>query len=529
MVGVCALIAVVAALLGSGCGALGAAPHGQGAAGECAHEPRPDRTRPSRPLVCRPSTRSASADSKGEITAAAIMSLVPWRTSTPRLIVTAVASAVALLTPSASSGATLPANPATLDSVFAGANPGDRIQLAAGNYGEFSGGIKPGIVTLAPAPGANATMELEFNPAANITIEGVTVTGGLISDTATRNITISNSDVPGQIWLDTRYLNDANILLANNVFRDWDTCDGCGEARVFLTGGTQPSGVTIRDSEFYGGLSDGIQNGSNGTRIIGNEFHHIEPGSPSGVHADAIQLYGSRNTIIRGNYMHDQPEVPFIMAPDGADHELIEDNVVEGSSHGYPYITLFSDDSSIVRHNTFADGDCAFNLACGVLRLGAKDADDPGRGTVIEDNILSEISIEGATTIARRSHNLLAHDAPAGAAEIRGRPTYVGGPTPTAYANYLLAPGSLGRRSASDQLDRGARIAAATPTMPGGDADDGCRKARSKVKKAKRKVKRAKRRVHRANGDKQVRKAHKKLRRAKKHLRRAKKHKRHAC
>ena len=159
--------------------------------------------------------------------------------------------------------------------------------------------------------------------------------------------------------------------------------------------------MTIRDSKFYGGLSDGIQNGSYGTKIIGNEFHDITPGSPEGVHADAIQLYGSSHTVIRANYMHDMPEVPFIMAADGTDHELIEDNVVEGSSHGYPYITLFSDDSSIIRHNTFADGSCAFNLPCGILRLGAKDSDDPGHGTVVKDNILSEISTEGSTTLRR--------------------------------------------------------------------------------------------------------------------------------
>jgi hypothetical protein len=216
--------------------------------------------------------------------------------------------------------------------------------------------------------------------------------------------------------------------------------------------------VTIRDSKFYGGLSDGIQNGSYGTKIIGNEFHDITPGSPSGVHADAIQLYGSSHTVIQGNYMHDMPEVPFIMAADGTDHELIVDNVVEGSSHGYPYITLFSDDSSIVRHNTFADGACAFNIRCGVLRLGNKDSDDRGHGTVIEDNILGKIQIEGSTTIARRSHNLLANDSPSGPGEIRGKPTYVGGSAPRTRLGYRLKSGSLGIRKASDGLNIGARI-----------------------------------------------------------------------
>ena len=131
-------------------------------------------------------------------------------------------------------------------------------------------------MTLTPQPGATVTMDIDFNPASNITIDGVTITDAFITGTATKSITIRNSDVPGQIWLDTRELHDSDVILANDDFHDWDTCSSCGEARVFLTGGSQPSGVTIRDSRFYGGLSDGIQNGSYGTKIIGNEFY----GSP---------------------------------------------------------------------------------------------------------------------------------------------------------------------------------------------------------------------------------------------------------
>ena len=246
------------------------------------------------------------------------------------------------------------------------------------------------------------------------------------------------------------------------------------------------------------------------------------------MHADAIQLYGSSHTVIRGNYMHDMPEVPFIMAPDGTDHELIEDNVVEGSSHGYPYITLFSDDSSIVRHNTFADGACAFNIRCGVLRLGNKESDDPGRGTIVQDNILAEINTEDATTLGERSHNLISNDSPSGQAEIRGKPTYVGGASPTSYGDYRLASGSAGKGKASDGLDIGARIGV-QPSPPGGTGNDSCDRAKHKVKKAKRKVHRAKRRVHRADGHKQTQSAKKKLHRAKKKLHRAKKAKHRAC
>ena len=254
----------------------------------------------------------------------------------PRAIAAALTIAVALLAAPTADAIERHATPSNLTTVFSNARANDTILLASGNYGTFRGGIKSGMVTLAPEPRADVTMELDFNPAANITITRVTITGGVITGSSTHDITIRSSNVPGQIWLDTRELQNSDVILANDDFHDWDTCSSCGEARVFLTGGSQPSGVVIRESRFYGGLSDGIQNGSYGTKIIGNEFYGITPGSPSGVHADAIQLYGSSHTVIRGNYMHDMPEVPFIMAADGTDHELIEDNVVEGSSHGYP-------------------------------------------------------------------------------------------------------------------------------------------------------------------------------------------------
>ena len=413
-----AWLCVLIVLLGVGCGETRAIDADPGAARVCDRD-SPHRETQGRSLACSHASDATSATNPGFVSRqrgmiAAILSLMPRPILSPRSIIPALAVAATLAATSPADAVERTATPETLQSVFGSAHGGDTILLASGDYGTFHGGTKSGLVTLTPQPGAAVSMAVSFNPASNITIDGVKITDAYLTG-GSRSITIRNSDVPGQVWLDTRELQDSDITLANDVFHDWDKGDGDGEGRVFLTGGSQPSGVTIRDSEFYGGLSDGIQNGSYGTKIIGNEFHDITPGSPEGVHADAIQLYGSSHTVIRGNYMHDMPEVPFIMAADGTDHELIEDNVVEGSSHGYPYITLFSDDSSIVRHNTFADGSCAFNVSCGVLRLGAKDSDDPGHGTVVEDNILSEISTEGSTTLAERSHNLLAHDSANGA------------------------------------------------------------------------------------------------------------------
>ena len=113
---------------------------------------------------------------------------------------------------------------------------------------------------------------------------------------------------------------------------------------------------------------------------------------------------------------------------------------------------------------------------------------------------------------------MLAHDRPAGPAEIVGLPTFVGGASPTTYAGYRLAPKSRGSGNASDGLDRGARIGVTA-----------CKHAKAGVKKAKAKVRRAKAKVKRANGADAVKQAKKKLRRAKQDLRKAKSKQRGLC
>lgn len=355
--------------------------------------------------------------------------------------------------------AELRATPANLQKVFAAARAGDTILLASGDYGEFRGGMKDGMVTLRPDSYATARMDLSFQPAANVTIDGVALGDVDIGDAQTQNIVVRNADVTGQVTLLTGELQNANIVLDRNVHRDWTKCEGCAEGRVWLPENTdQPTGITIANSEFRGGESDGILNGSNGTRILNNVFHGLIQGDPDFVHTDAIQLFGSRNTVIRGNYFYDVPSG--IMAPDGADHEVIEDNVFAGDPDGYPFaITLWSDDGSIVRHNTLADGGCAFGVRCGILSLGSKEDRPAGRGTTITDNVLGEISVpNGSASVALRSHNLLGTGGIRGAWEESGVPGYVGGAMPSSYAGHALARRSLGKRSASDGQDRGARI-----------------------------------------------------------------------
>lgn len=387
-----------------------------------------------------------------------------------RLLGTAAIAAAALLAtlPGATASTEKTATPGTLGSVFADAQGGDTILLASGNYGKFDGGLKSGEVVLRAQPGAAVTFDLvSFRKATNITVDGVTIKEMEIGGSETKNIVVRNADVPGQTTFRTEELKHANILFDRNVHHDWNKTDACqcGEGRISLQGaGTEPTGITIQNSEFRGGMSDGIQNGSNGTRILYNTFHDLVAGTPDGVHTDAIQLYGSRNTLIKGNYFHDL-NAQQIMSPDGADHEIIEDNVFGPGD--YPYaITLWSDDGSIIRHNTMVPGSCWFHLPCGIVTLGQKDSCryanecDTGRGTVIENNIMADVGIgEGKADFTSHS-NLLQAASAKGARGLIGRPQFVGGAHPTTYAGYRLAPGSPGRGAASDGGDLGIRLSA---------------------------------------------------------------------
>jgi Concanavalin A-like lectin/glucanases superfamily/Right handed beta helix region len=379
-----------------------------------------------------------------------------------------LASACALLAlPVAAQANVLHATPANLSSVFGSAQAGDTVLLASGSYGTFQGGMKPGMVTLAPEPGATPSMQVNFVPAANITLDGIAITDLLIANSASHDLTVRNSSFDqAQAEIRTGDLSNAKILFDHNTHVGFVKCGNCGEGRVFLPGKTsQPSGVTIQNSYFAGGNSDGIQNGGRGVQILNNEFtgiHQID--GANGVHADAIQLYGSSGTVVRGNYMHDVADG--IMAPDGTDHEIVQDNVM--LTDGYPFaITMESDNGSIVQHNTLPDGKCDYNLHCGILRLGSKSGQPGGTGTVIKDNILSEIAVpEGSQSNAEENYNLFTSGSGKGAQDQRGAPRYVGG---SGLASYILAAGSLGKGTASDGADRGARLTPSpAPAAPAG-------------------------------------------------------------
>jgi hypothetical protein len=344
----------------------------------------------------------------------------------------------------------LHAVPATLAKVFAGAAGGETILLGPGDYGSFAAGVKPSVVTIRPEPGARARLSLALPAAANVRFEGLAIEGADISAT-THDVTIARSTIIQQVVIHADRMRDARIVLDGNRLAHIDACAECYEGRVHVLGyAGGPSGVVIANNVFGpGGNSDGIQVSANGVQIVGNTFVGIF--GRNGRHVDALQLYGSSHTLIRGNYFRNVASG--IMAPDGADHERIEDNVFD--TGGYPYaIMIGADDGSVIRHNTLADvGRCGYGQPCGTLLIGSTKS-SAGAATVVQDNVLGTLSVVGGRPV-QSGHNLVANGG-GGASDRGGRPKFVGGAHPRSRAGFRLDEGSPGRGAASDGRDVGS-------------------------------------------------------------------------
>ena len=331
---------------------------------------------------------------------------------------------------------------ATLATELDAATGGQAICLSSGDYGTFTGGEKDGRVTIAAEPGATVTMKVELTSARNLTVRGLTL--GSLDLSRSRDITISHNRFTGQAIVHAGLVADANLLFDGNTHVDIPTCEGCFAARLHVDAeGSGDTGLTIRNSLFEGSFSDGIRADANAILIEGNEFRNLVDQDP--FHTDPIQIYGGQRITIRGNFFHDNTVAANIGGWDGNDHNVVEDNVFVGTTGTGVMIAMASDVGSVIRHNTLVQGQCAYGWHCGMVLIDHKADDPASTGTVVQDNILAEITDTDATGTTL-DHNLFTDEV---------TPVYVG--PATTYAGYRLAAGSPGKGAASDGKDLGIR------------------------------------------------------------------------
>lgn len=331
----------------------------------------------------------------------------------------------------------LNATTANFASQVSAACAGKTVSLASGNYGTWSGTNKA--ITVKAAPGAAPQMKINFGSGASgFTLDGMTNMGGSVNGSAS-NITIKNSQFTSEIEVAG---NGAGIVFDGNTHNNFN---GASTAQRFLVRGP----VTIKNSRFEGGGSDGVRlAGSATANILNNTFLNIiDDGSDN--HTDMIQWYGGSNAVVRGNLFKQtiSGETQVLAAYDGTSGNLIEDNVVDVTGRNWG-IELYADNGSIVRHNTVVYRSC-----CGLIDLNTKGP--AGRNTQVYDNIATAILQNNGSTASRRDHNMVRQNA--GSGDFIGTPTFVGGANPTTYEGYRLSAGSAGKGAASDGLDVGIR------------------------------------------------------------------------
>lgn len=349
------------------------------------------------------------------------------------------------------------ATPATLASVYAAAAPGDTVTLADGTYTTINGLAKAGYVTLQGGPGAKVG-SLNVSGDSYLRTRGLNITNVYI--TGSQHIEVRDGQITGNAQVNPGTANvdvliDGNRLVGNKV------CGTCYEGRISVVGngGSMPNGVTISHNYFSGGNADGVQVTGNayGTVISDNEFADMI--GLDSVHNDPIQLYRSKRTVIARNFLHGNETG--IMAPDGADHETITDNVIvtRAGGTGYPWpVVLGTDNGSVVSHNTFPDGSCNWTMRCGTIRVDGGNAGKASVDTVVRDNIAGVLDVGGTRVV--ESFNLVAAGS-SGASDLRGAPSFVG--PLSSFSGFALTPGSLGKGTASDGRDRGAAVSTVTP------------------------------------------------------------------
>jgi hypothetical protein len=350
--------------------------------------------------------------------------------------------------PPPSGGCDRNATPTNFATQVTAAAPGQTICLATGDYGNWTGTDKA--ITIKRANAATPTMRYTFAAGdGNFTLDGLSGMGGTISSGAS-NITIKNSAF--NTYAQFKGLVNSNIMFAGNSHNHINSPSGAPNARIGLGGNSSThSGVTIKNSLLRGGDSDGVFTNV-GVNVISSEFADICPSGPN--HTDMIQFadpgdpsLGATGAAIRGNYFHSGTCGTQTVASydSGTRNVLIEDNVIDTRR---PWgIELYSDQGSIVRHNTlrwYPDSQCMFTgQECGRIHVTRKSADPPGSGTQVYYNV-AVVGVGGGSTVARNDHNVDPEMV-----------TFLG--PLTSYAGFHLAAGSVGKGAASDGSDVGIR------------------------------------------------------------------------
>lgn len=358
-------------------------------------------------------------------------------------------------------------SPGGLQSAYNAASGPWTICLNGGSYGTLTAAVKSGMITIREATGASSSFSfIDVTPGSNLTVDGVTIAGMESSGNTSKNITVRNSVFTGQYYANLCGVTNANILMENNRVGGF-SANGGREGQFHISQpaclGTSSVGVTVRGNKFTStgpgeDASDGVQVGAYGVVFEDNEFVGFQQPADGSPHVDPIQYYGERATVFRRNWIHGNNVAASMMVADSTRDGLFENNVLDSTGSGDDRtLNMGSDTGSTVRHNTMVGSYMYKKASC---------CSNVSSGTIIRDNVVTRgVNRPDSSTPAVFDYNLSSNStfASMGANNVVGSPTFVGGSSPSTWAGYALASGSLGKGNASDGTDRGADVSGPAP------------------------------------------------------------------
>ena len=359
---------------------------------------------------------------------------------------------------------------ANISSAVSSAAAGTTVCLNDGSYPSLtlSGVNKSSYVTIKSVNGpANVTIaSLSLTNISFIRLDGITYIGSgtTLAITGAHDLQIINSIGISKILRVNITQANSNILFDNDKFINVDPpcyTNNCVEGRLsFDSPGTppNPAGVTVSNSYFGGGNSDGIQIGNvRGLKIIGNEFNDISAHGTA-AHTDPIQLYAGSasaypmDTVIDSNYIHNTDSN--IMAPDGSTNTQLTNNVIDNTGYPYP-VNAGHWNGGLIEHNTFnISTACPWEAHCGTPWI--QSVTNP---VIIRNNIMGGLKNDAGSSAVTATKNLTPAGVSVGSSPVNGIPTFVGGASPSKFSDFVLASGSVGKGAASDGKDIGINLA----------------------------------------------------------------------
>jgi hypothetical protein len=312
------------------------------------------------------------------------------------------------------------------------------------------------VVTVQPASGVAASVgAVTFNNVDNLRFTGVgaaslgstslKVAGTTIdaSSGCSSNLTYDHVIFTGGVALRPQFACSVNM----NILFDHDRLDNLsvpggselGRFHIRYNSGTSGSnGIKVSNSSFDGGCADGVylDNSPRGTVIgPGNEFKNIDQGYSNsncgGNHVDPIGAFFDEDTLVTGNWFHDNGSGSGGILNAGSPGLTVTNNVF--ASTGYPYsIVVKAAVNNTYLHNVFVEN----------VRFQDSDGGANGSGNLVRNNVfLPGVGIISEGTGYAADHNL--------GVDVLGAPIFLSNPA-SGYYHYQLASNSPGYHAATD-------------------------------------------------------------------------------